>query len=194
MITQLNKNEYEVATRLMNGGFSSAKNSLEQILQTPIAIQHIENERFPTERLTTEFEAPVHILKTELRGEILGACYLLFTEEEVQKVLSLCPLGDEEAITSGFLKEVDNMVSAAVVAEFANYLGLLMYGDVPELLLQKPDAVHSYLRMEETSYDQVLHYKAIFNGPELAIAPHFVWMFHSHLLDKIKEILNTTIN
>ena len=203
MLIELNKNEFEVASKLIKGGFASAKDTFEQILQTPIAIQRIDDDEYAIKRLVLHGGQRAHVLKTELKGELSGSCYLLFTDEEVNNIMKTClpesiiadESNDGHQARMEFLKEMDNMVAAAVVTQFANYLGILLYGDVPELESMKLNAIDDYLEGEAMKFDAILHFKAIFNGPELAISPHFVWMFQNELLVKIKEIFNeTTIN
>lgn len=198
MLNNLKENEIEVATKLINGGLSMAKSSMEQILQSPITIRKIDYGK--DTQAPHRYEKPdgdnVHLLKTELMGDLKGSCHLIFTSDEVEKINEACLppqiLSDDsdqaKMMKMGFLTEIDNMVAAAVITEFANFLGLELYGKVPSLHVLDATAVNDYLGAESEVYNTVIHFKAIFHGTELDITPHFVWMVQDEFVNKIKEI------
>ncbi|MEL6558228.1 MAG: hypothetical protein AAFQ94_08595 [Bacteroidota bacterium] len=198
MLNNLKENEIQVATKLINGGLSMAKTSMEQILQSPITIQKIDyskNSEAP-HRYENPSNSNVHLLKTGLMGDLKGSCYLIFTAEEVEKINKAClpeaVLKDDsdqaKMMKMGFLTEIDNMVAAAVITEFANFLGLELFGMVPSLHVVKSLEVNNYLSEESEQFDTVIHFKAVFHGQELDITPHFVWMVQKEFMNKIKEI------
>lgn len=198
MLNNLKDNEIQVATKLINGGLSMAKTSMEQILQSPITIQKIDYGKDSAEphRYENVSGSNVHLLKTGLMGDLKGSCYLIFTAEEVEKINKAClpetVLKDDsdqaKMMKMGFLTEIDNMVAAAVITEFANFLGLELYGMVPSLHIVNSLEVNDYLESESEQFDTVIHFKAVFHGKELDITPHFVWMVQKEFMNKIKEI------
>lgn len=197
MLQNLKDNEIAAATKLIFDGLSMAKLSMEQILQSPISIEKIdygaEDQKSP--RFMPKSDKNVHLIKTELKGDLKGTSYLIFTEEEVAKIFKAClppnVLEDEsdssKMMKMGFLTEIDNMVAAAVITEFANFLGVEIYGHVPSLQVMTSSEVNDYMDKEADEMDSVIHFKAIFQGTELDIAPDFVWVFHDKFVDKIKE-------
>ena len=80
------------------------------------------------------------------------------------------------------------MVAAAVITEFANFLGVDMFGNVPTLHVLAQDKVNEFLANETTSFDFIIHFKAIFEGEELDISPDFIWIFNEKFMDKVKEV------
>ena len=199
MLSNLGDNEIEIATKLINGGLSMAKTSMEQILQSPISLKKI---AFGIDRedLTKTGKAGnsnVSLIKTELKGELKGSCYLVFTEEDVDRINKAClpekilkdNSSESKMMKMGFLTEIDNMVAAAVITEFANILGVDIYGDVPSLHVMGYEKVKEYLNQETTQFDSIIHFKAIFHGEELNISPDFIWIFNEKFMDKIKEVL-----
>ena len=144
MIPDLNDNELKVATKLIFEGLSMAKASMEQILQSPINIEQIDygTSDMDINRFGGD-DSEVHVIKTELLGELKGTSHLIFSEQEVKKLYesSLPPkiVADDSKESTimklGFLTEIDNMVSAAVITEFSNFLGVEIYGNVPSLLV-----------------------------------------------------------
>ena len=87
----------------------------------------------------------------------------------------------------GFLTEIDNMVSAAVITEFSNFLDVEIYGMVPSLKVLKAKDVNQHLMDDSKEFESVIHFKAVFHGKELNICPDFVWAFHDKFVDKIKD-------
>ena len=92
MLNNLKENEIEVATKLINGGLSMAKSSMEQILQSPITLEKVAFgiERDDISKFGTKDSKNVSLIKTELKGELKGSCYLVFTESEIEKINKAC--------------------------------------------------------------------------------------------------------
>jgi len=199
MLNNLKENEIEVATKLINGGLAMAKTSMEQILQSPITLEKVAFgvEADDLSKIGDMGSHNVSLIKTELKGELKGSCYLIFSESDVDKINKAClppeilenDSPESKMMMMGFLTEIDNMVAAAVITEFANFLGVELYGNVPSLHVMEHDKVNEYLTNETTSYDSVIHFKAIFHGAELDISPDFIWIINEKFVDKIKEVL-----
>ena len=198
MLNNLKENEIEVATKLINGGLAMAKSSMEQILQSPITLKKVDFgiDREEVSKFRSEADN-VNLLKTELLGELKGSCFLVFSESDVEKINKAClpaellndNSDESKMMILGFLTEIDNMVAAAVITEFANFLGVDIYGNVPSLHVLSQNKVNEFLANETTSFDSVIHFKAIFKGEELDISPDFIWIFNEKFMDKIKEVL-----
>jgi len=198
MISDLNEDELKVATKLIFEGLSMAKASMEQVLQSPISIEQIE---YGTSDLDIDRfggdDSEVHVIKTALMGELKGTSHLIFSENEVNKLYQSClppkianDDSNESAIMKlGFLTEIDNMVSAAVITEFSNFLGVEIYGNVPSLKVIKANELNNYLTNESSEFEQIIHFKAVFEGKELDISPDFIWVFHNKFVDKIKDLV-----
>lgn len=198
MIADLNDNELKVATKLIFEGLSMAKASMEQILQSPISIEQIEYgaSDMDIDRFGGG-DSEVHVIKTALMGELKGTSHLIFSENEVTKLYQSClppSIANDDSNEStimklGFLTEIDNMVSAAVITEFSNFLGVEIYGNVPSLKVIKANQIKEYLDEESSELEQIIHFKAVFQGKELDICPDFIWVFHNKFVDKIKDLV-----
>jgi len=197
MLNNLAEKEVEIATKLIFDGLSMAKSSMEQILQSPISIEKIdygsEEKKLPS--VNHDAANPLHVIKTNLIGDLRGTSHLIFSEKDVQNICEAClpkevlenDTPENQVMRLGFLTEIDNMVAAAVITEFANFLNLDIYGHVPSLQVLKPDELEAYFKEETSDYDSIIHFKAIFHGTELDISPDFVWIFPSELVEKIKQ-------
>ncbi|MEO9484747.1 MAG: hypothetical protein ABJG47_14910 [Ekhidna sp.] len=175
-----------------------AKSSMEQILQSPINIEQIDY--ISAELDLDRFGGPnqdVHLIKTELLGELKGTSHLIFSEKEVAKLYEAClpekiakDNSKESVIMKlGFLTEIDNMVSAAVITEFSNCLDVEIYGNVPSLKVLKATELNEFIVKESSEFESIIHFKAVFHGKELDICPDFIWVFHNKFVDKIKNLV-----
>jgi len=198
MIKTLSENEFQVASKLIFDGLSMAKASMEQVLQSPITIEKIDydDQKVGIPRFLSKEKGEVHLIKTELMGELKGNSHLIFSETEVSKLYRAClppkVLEDDskesEIMKMGFLTEIDNMVAAAVITEFSNFLNVEIYGNVPSLTVLPAAEVNEYLDKESKEFDSMVHFKANFHGKELDIAPDFVWVFNNKFVDSIKNL------
>ncbi|WP_462249530.1 hypothetical protein [Ekhidna sp.] len=198
MMADLNDSEMKVATKLIFDGLSMAKSSMEQILQSPINIEQID---YVSADLDLDrFGGPnqdVHLIKTELLGELKGTSHLIFSESEVAKLYEAClpeKIAKDDSKESvimklGFLTEIDNMVSAAVITEFSNFLDVEIYGNVPSLKVLKATELNEFIVEDASEFESIIHFKAVFHGKELDICPDFIWVFHNKFVDKIKNLV-----
>ena len=199
MLDKLNENELEVASKLVFDGMSMAKKSMEMILQSPITMEKIDwsNDDVPLPKYKDSGDQSVHVIRTNLIGELKGTSHLIFSEDEVSKVLNACLPGnivnsdtpESKMMKMGFLTEMDNMMAAAVITEFSNFLGLEIYGHVPSLEVVKGSDLNSFIDKEVGEFDAVVHFKANFDGKELDISPDFIWIFQEEFVDKIKDLV-----
>lgn len=197
-MAELNDSEMKVATKLIFDGLSMAKSSMEQILQSPINIEQIDyiNAEIDLDRFGGANQ-DVHLIKTELMGELKGTSHLIFSEKEVAKLYEAClpekiakDNSKESVIMKlGFLTEIDNMVSAAVITEFSNFLDVEIYGNVPSLKVLKATELNEFIVKESSEFESIIHFKAVFHGKELDICPDFIWVFHNKFVDKIKNLV-----
>lgn len=199
MFDSLKDNEMQVATKLIFDGLSMAKSSMEQVLQSPITIEKVDfgQKEQVLPHIVEKADEKVHIIKTALMGELKGSCFLVFSENDVNRVLKAClpenVISDDSAegnmMKMGFLTEIDNMVAAAVITEFSNFLKMEIFGGVPSLHIKKSAEVNDYIKSDISELDQIIHFKAIFNGEELNISPDFIWVIHQKFVDKIKSAI-----
>lgn len=200
MLDKFNENELEIASKLVFDGMSMAKRSMEQILQSPIIMEKIDysgDDHVPLPKYQTLGDQSVHVIRTNLIGELKGTSHLIFSEDEVAKVFKAClpesiiqsDSPESKMMKMGFLTEMDNMMAAAVITEFSNFLGLEIYGHVPTLEVVKARTINEFLKKEAGEFDSIIHFKAMFHGKELDIAPDFVWIFQEEFVDKIKNLI-----
>jgi len=203
--------EIQIATKLMNHGLSKAGGALQSVLSSPISIDATDfsilgntDERDYCTKKNTQ----AYLLKTVLVGELSGVCHLVFSEDEVEKVYSTClpesvllnQSSQNDMMKREFLTEIDNIVAAAVITQFANYLDLNVYGGVPTLEVMNAEDINNYIINESSDLKSIIKFKAHMQASELDIYPDFIWLLGDGFIDKIKsnsessnieELLNT---
>lgn len=134
------------------------------------------------------------ILITDIIGEAKGRSYLVFSERDaeaipemlIQKMKSLQSNPDFAEI---ILKEVDNMVSAAVITEFSNQLDLKIYGDVPKIIF--PDEANREWLEDEIHFNENMF--AILSSANFAfednikICPYFIWVLDKQFYSVLNQ-------
>jgi chemotaxis protein CheY-P-specific phosphatase CheC len=81
-----------------------------------------------------EFKGSYLLLTTEIFGEVLGKNYLFLSKRDVEIFTSAMPCTNDAELTEEFIKELDNILSAAVITKLSNALNKRMYGNVPQLI------------------------------------------------------------
>ncbi|HET8858717.1 hypothetical protein [Marivirga sp.] len=123
------------------------------------------------------------ILITDIIGEAKGRSYLVFSEKDAQVVPDMLirkmkSLQSNPDFVEIILKEVDNMVSAAVITELSNQLDLKIYGDVPKIVF--PDEANREWLQDEIEHNEDMF--AILSSANFAfednmkISPYFIWI------------------
>lgn len=198
MFNAMNENEIKIATKLINHGLSKAAGSLGQVLNSPIDIKAIDFSIVHLKdvpQFCHKSGERIHILNTKLIGELKGISHLILSEAEVNKIHKAClpqSILDSDNAESNTLKtelltEIDNIVAASAITEFANFLDLRMHGGVPSLKVMPADEVNSYIQEGSATLSSMIQFKAYIHGPELDIIPDFVWLIEEKFTNKIQD-------
>ncbi len=83
-----------------------------------------------------KFTGSYLLLTTEIFGDVNGKNYLFLSTKDVEMFTSSIPsgIGSCEDLKEEFIKELDNILSAAVITKLSNSLNKKMYGNVPQLI------------------------------------------------------------
>ena len=122
-------------------------------------------------------------------GDISGKSYLIFNQEETEEVFRVLQTSVvNNDLKDAFLKEIDNIISASVISELANALGIEIYGDVPHLAKVSGPELEDFIRTELNTHDSqsviVCNASFQFENHE-KVNPHFIWKLNSKIFDLI---------
>ncbi len=192
---KLDTNELLIAQGLVKRGLLKAAESLSFFMKEDLEINDLnfkidENITWPNK--TGE---NIHLLTTEVMGELPGVCYLVFSECEANKLreitLSVEIRNNPELVAEmndAIMLEVDNIISASVITEFSNILKKKIYGNVPRLELVNENGLKSLLNEKMSKDMYSINFKAQFISSNINFSPEFVWLFDYKFLDSIKSL------
>jgi chemotaxis protein CheY-P-specific phosphatase CheC len=191
----LNKNELQVATTIVRQGLLRAADSLSFFMKEKVGISALELQVHNGALISDKTGKNIHLLTTEIKGELPGVCYLIFSEEEANALRDIAlsveiksnPVLAAE-MNDAIMLEVDNIISASVITEFSNLLKQKMYGDVPALKLVDRSELCDLLQEGTNKNLFVINFKTSFMSSNLNFCPEFVWLFNNKFLDSIKEL------
>lgn len=131
------------------------------------------------------------MLTTEVFGDLSGKSYLLLSVDELEWITSKIPshAAQRDNMTEEFIKEVNNILSAAVITWLSNHLGCRVYGHVPVLAgrlnRSMEDVIHDDFRgsSEHVFVNSVSFF--VENHPE--VHPTFVWVIDAPLIAKTEH-------
>ena len=135
----------------------------------------------------------VHVLRTDVIGNYSGTCFLLLDTSDVDAIHNKClpkKIIEKDDIRSrglkgGILREIDNMVSAAMVTVFANHLDSMIYGDVPQLTVLRSNNANSHIDAEVKENNFKNGFRALLQVEGLDITLDFIWFFEERFFNKL---------
>ncbi|MBL4648557.1 MAG: hypothetical protein JKY03_02420, partial [Aureispira sp.] len=118
-----------------------------------------------------------------------------FTEKEAE-LLQKAALPPEiindpvmfEAMKDAILLEVDNIIAAAVITQFANLLNRKMHGAVPELSTIDSSSFETVIQKRLDDQSHVINFKTNFSAKEKSFSPMFLWFMNKSFIDDIKKL------
>ena len=198
MDTTFNKLELDLATEVINIGLAKAADSLSFFTQEKVLIRcnDLVISEFYEKELFSKSAVPLTIVSTKIRGGMTGYCYLIFNQEEVEQLYQLSlpesapndPVQLEE-MGKEILKEIDNIITAAVVTQFSNLLKVEMHGYVPELFSGSKEDVDSYIRNHAKNEKMILHFNTPLYSGEQNVSPEFLWCLDETFVEAVKKFV-----
>lgn len=190
----------------MNENQIKARTILESsIIRSAQCMSEMINTKVHIEDLNIVFHSAMHdsirdsqetgsvLLKTEIVGPIGGINYAVFSKEEVKLLCGQVLDGDMEreqyqVFMIGFLKELENILAAAVISELANQLDEPIFGDVPKIEAIKGNGVTSVINREVAALVPDTVVSCEFRIPTVKIAPRIIWFFNESLAHGVHKI------
>ncbi len=193
--------EKQLAQEIIEAGYVRAADSFSSIAQQRVAIETsgITISTFTEEDFSVKETGSLTLITTEIIGDIQGKSFLLLTESECRAMFNTClppgePSEERQLMEEAILKELDNIVSAAVITEASNILQVSIYGDVPQLVEGTAEEVQLTVLADFTNSagsDICLFANTRFSFEQnTTLQPRFFWKFHQNFVDCIKNQAN----
>jgi chemotaxis protein CheY-P-specific phosphatase CheC len=185
---ELSIKELDIAKEIVNISLAKAADSLSFFIKQKVMMQisSVSLDVISSETNFTNLKTDVFTaLKTEIKGDFDGNCYLLITSEDKNKILDLTlpqsVLNDEvkkKEFGREILLEIDNIVTASVVTQFSNLLKYKMYGYIPQIKEVNFDDINHYLFSENNNQSALFSVKTKFSTEKDKLEPEFIWFMN----------------
>lgn len=187
----ISSKDKEVASGLISQGYIRAASSFSTLVKQNIVINNelvFSYKEWGIMKEAIEVDSNSTIILTEIIGDISGQSYLIFTEEEKSGICQRCLQafginGNSHLHDEVIIKEVDNILSAAVITEFSNFLNIKIFGDVPKLVT-KDEFYHG---IKEDEIFLLSNAQLMFEDQE-EFNPKFLWRLNSQFIDLVRAV------
>jgi len=194
----LSNAELFAAKEIINIGLLKAADSLSFFMKEKLHLNGLDYSFNNTKELsdfTTKTGANIHLLITEVVGNVTGICFLIFSEEEADQLrkTALPPeiLNSPEMMAEmgdGILLEVDNIISASIITQFSNLLQEKMHGDVPQLQKLDAEGVNKFIADNISPDSFFTNFKTSFSTEKVNFSPDFfMCLVDPSFIDSIRQ-------
>jgi chemotaxis protein CheY-P-specific phosphatase CheC len=197
----LDTNELSFAKTMVRKGLLKAAESLSFFMKEDLGIKEFNFQINDAIECPNKSGENIHLLTTEVMGDLPGICYLVFSEEEANKLreiaLSVEIRSNPEFMAEmkdAIMLEVDNIISASVITEFSNILNHKIYGNVPSLRLVDENELKQLVTGNLKKDLFIINFKTQFMSSNVNFCPEFVWLFDRKFVNSIKLLANEQNN
>ena len=195
----LSPSQRRTVQHLMNTGLVHAAHSFSQMVNREVTVEasNLVIARVATADAIIYQPGDTTLLVTDIVGEVGGRSYLLFSEPAgatLQRAFLPTVSDTHQCSVMGeaFLKEIDNIVSAAMITKLSEALDLRIFGGVPHLLRLSTDEMKQKLHedfSQEPDEDFLLvNARFLFNDSSPLQLPFF-WTFPAAFLHYLEGYL-----
>lgn len=185
--------EFDVLLRnSFESGYSHASVSLTQMTKCPTRYNNFHHGSVRFDAQFPEIEEHMHVsgayvlLTTQIFGDVTGKSYLLLPESAMEILTSTIPAGKPSSVNfkEEFIKELNNILSAAVITKLSNQLAKKMFGDVPELIGKVTCHLSDIIEDDFSEELEEVYINGIYFLLEnhQGIQPLFVWVLDKNTL------------
>ena len=88
-------------------------------------------------------------------------------------------------MSKAVLLEVDNIITASVVTQFANLLKMRMLGYIPYLEVKDAPDLVDLIKSKADTDQFIINFKTTYLTDKNKIEPEFVWVLEQKFIDKV---------
>ena len=194
MLVTLNKTEIGLIYNIVDKALQHSARSFSAFINQTVSIEILDINAWDSEvRIDFQKSETEYVIISDLRGEIMGRCYLSLKESEANSLFKLVlppAYANDENMKNGILIELDNILTAAVVTVFSNVLQLNCYAYVPELLKIAGTTLGSLVERDITEKQFSIFFKTKFMIQGVDLSAEFIWVLEKSFLEKILALNN----
>ncbi|MGZ3862949.1 MAG: hypothetical protein ACXVPN_11100 [Bacteroidia bacterium] len=197
---EINQAELNTAKEIISAGLSRAAESLSFFMKEKISLDEMDysfNMDSGSSNYISKTGNNIHLLITEVIGELKGICCLIFSEAEAER-LRQTALPPEiinnpsimQEMSDGILLEVDNIISASVITQFSNILKHKIHGGVPAIKKLSAAEVNEFIESKLQKDMFVISFNTNFVSSHIDFSPQFLWLFDNSFAESVKRLAN----
>jgi chemotaxis protein CheY-P-specific phosphatase CheC len=200
MTADLKNVELDITKEIVNIGLSKSADSLSFFIREKVLIQVIDI------KISSQKVHPLsvksnsntcYVLTTDIVGELKGKAFLIFNEEEVENIvgpnlpdnIKNNPI-EKADMANAFLLEIDNIITASVLTQFANILQCKVYGDVPTLNILPHSELNAFLDKSNSDKFNSIYINSKFSTKSMNINPEFIWLLDDKFFNGVKNLVS----
>jgi chemotaxis protein CheY-P-specific phosphatase CheC len=180
-------------TNSFESGYLNASLSLAQLTKCKAAftVFHRGSVRLGADFLQEQEYVPLSgshvLLTTQIFGDVNGKSYLLLSDQALEIFTRTIPSGPNPSVNfkEEFIKELNNILSAAVLTKLSNILSKKMFGDVPELIGKVNCHLNDIINDDFSEDMDEVYINSIYFSLEdhEGVFPLFIWVLDKSTLD-----------
>lgn len=195
----LTEREFIIAKEIIHSGLVSAAKQLSFFMKETVEVMEIdlnqvENPLQASLGGVASQEDDLYLLTTDIIGELGGCCFLILTQDQADSLRSRAlppniiqnPSFYNE-MKDAILLEVDNIITASVITQFANHLQRSLHGSVPRMELASKTETEQLISEQANKNIHIIEFYAKFYSSSIDFKPLFVWYLDPHFVACIKE-------
>lgn len=185
-----------ISIALANAADSFSKMANEKVLIREYNLSVLKKEEVG-KAFINEHDPHWYVLTTDIVGKLEGKSYLLFNQQDAEKVFDMFTPGQVSTngrlseLQEAILLELDNIITASMVTQLSNFLNIATYGDVPNLKHLSRQETLGYFERDVEHFDVILNIQARFQSYQSNMMPSFICFFKSEFLEAIKHLIAT---
>ena len=182
----------ERLAQIMTIGFERAARSFSSLVNKRVKVTKCTSTMIhdaDSKAAFAEESGHLYVLITQVIGDVSGKSFLIFNQDESEEIFKAMNLRmSNVALNEAFLMEIDNIISASVIAEMANALAIEVYGDVPVLVRMPAHELQSFVAKEigNGNHSCTIFCNTSFQFDDRdTIHPQFVWNLNNRIFQAI---------
>jgi chemotaxis protein CheY-P-specific phosphatase CheC len=192
--------ELDITKEIVNIGLSKSADSLSFFIKEKVLINLVDlkinsGDYRPLSKKVHSDKC--YLLTTEIKGELKGKAFLIFSETEVESIINANlpesirnnPV-EKASMTNAFLLEIDNIITASVVTQFANILHCKIFGDVPSLNILPHDQLNQFLGEIDSKNFNSIYFNSKFDSKSISMNPEFIWLLDDKFFSGVKGLVS----
>lgn len=189
----------QILTEAFESGYSNAANSLSLMINDKVCYEKHYQASHLVDSLNLADIYPqlqdqkesFMLITTEVFGDVFGKSYLFLSHHDFETLTRNIGQSKDPRINfhHEFLKEVDNILSAAVITRLSNKLNVKIYGDIPMWIGPVQNDVIDMISSDFQDRTAEIYVNTIVftldKTPQ--VKPLFIWIMDSRVISGIEE-------